>query len=132
MKSLILVSMLVLTACGRVDPPVVAVAPEVKTYGQDGCNIDVSSRLVNQRRVGPITNLVKDEKADGFTNECTVTFDIAVDGKAYTVTETASGLEQMASMCYYARERAREDLLLDLGGDFKSESKIECRVHEKS
>jgi hypothetical protein len=132
MKFLLLVLVLTLAACNRADPPVVAVAPTVKTYGPDGCNVDISSRLVNQRRVGPITNLVKDEKADGFTNECTVTFDIAVDGKTYSVTETASGLEQMASMCYYARERAREDLLLDLGGDFKSESKIECRVHEKS
>ena len=98
---------------------------------EQGCLVETSSRLVNQRQVSAIFNLVQDKVATGYENRCTVRFDIKVDGQTYHLEETETGLEQMASICYYARERAREDLLLDLGGEFRSEATTMCRQLDK-
>jgi hypothetical protein len=98
---------------------------------EQGCLVETSSKLVNQRQVSEIFNLVQDKVATGYENRCTVRFDIKVDGQIYHLTETETGLEQMASICYYARERAREDLLLDLGGEFRSEATTLCRQLDK-
>jgi hypothetical protein len=130
MKYALLLSALLLTACDR--PPVTPVAEaatveQPKPVGPDGCNVDTSSKLVTEHQVSPIQNLVKEEFEFGYKNECTVKFDITVNGKTYHLEETETGLEQMASVCYYARERARKNLLLDLGGNFKSEANINCR-----
>jgi hypothetical protein len=133
MKYVLLLSALLLTACDRPSPtPIAEAAPveQAKPMGPDGCNVDTSSKLVNQHSVSQIRNLVKEEFEFGYKNECTVKFDIDVDGKTYHLEETESGLEQMASECYYARERARKNLLLDLGGDFKSEANIQCQYHD--
>ena len=132
MKYALLLSALLLTACDQ--PPATSVTqsqPEVpKQFGPDGCNVDTSSKLVTEHQVSPIRNLVKEEFEFGYKNECTVRFDIEVDGKTYHLEETETGLEQMASVCYYARERARKNLLLDLGGNFKSEANIQCQYHD--
>jgi hypothetical protein len=130
MKCALLLSALLLTACDySTVTPVANVAPveQPKPVGPDGCNVDTSSKLVTEHQVSPIQNLVKEEFAFGHKNECTVKFDITVNGKTYHLEETETGLEQMASVCYYARERARKNLLLDLGGNFKSEANINCR-----
>jgi hypothetical protein len=130
MKCALLLSALLLTACDySTVTPVANVAPveHPKPVGPDGCNVDTSSKLVTEHQVSPIQNLVKEEFAFGHKNECTVKFDITVNGKTYHLEETETGLEQMASVCYYARERARKNLLLDLGGNFKSEANINCR-----
>lgn len=87
------------------------------------CNMKSASLLANEHSVGPISNLVKD-KAMG---RCTVQFDIEVNGVVHHVTETERGLEQEESLCYYARERGRKNLLLDLGGEFKTEAVTVCR-----
>ena len=100
---------------------------ETVALGPDGCNVDTKSNLVTEHKVGPIRNLVKDEFEWGAKNECTVKFDMTVDGEVYHLEQTEVGLEQMASICYYAQERARKNFLLDLGGTFKSESNITCR-----
>lgn len=121
---------LMLSACGQ-ESPKPKVEAEVK-LDQDGCNIKTSSNLVSQHVVGPITNLVKDEAEFGWRNECTVKFDITVNGQTYHLEETETGLEQMGSVCYKARERARKNLLLDLGGTFKSEASIACRHQDRS
>ena len=133
MKYALLLSALLLTACDR--PPVTPVAEaapveQKKPMGPDGCNVDTTSKLVTEHQVGPIQNLVKEEFEFGYKNECTVKFDITVNGKTYHLEQTETGLEQMASVCYYARERARKNLLLDLGGNFKSEANIQCQYHD--
>jgi len=87
------------------------------------CNVKSASLLANEHTVGDIVNLVKDKSM----GKCTVTFDIDVDGQTYHLKETEKGLEQDESLCYYARERARKNLLLDLGGKFKSEAVTSCR-----
>lgn len=129
MKYFPIVLVLLLTACSDR----LAEQQTVAQYKmpEQGCLVETSSRLVNQRQVSAIFNLVQDKVATGYENRCTVRFDIKVDGQTYHLEETETGLEQMASICYYARERAREDLLLDLGGEFRSEATTMCRQLDK-
>ena len=94
----------------------------ISQFAWADCTIKSASLLANERRVGNIENLIKDKSM----GKCTVTFDIDVDGKTYHLKETEQGLEQEESLCYYARERARKNLLLDLGGEFKTESITKC------
>jgi hypothetical protein len=100
---------------------------ETVVTNADGCTVATSSKLVTQHQVSPIFNLVKDKNENG---SCKVNFDITVNGKTYHLEEYEEGLEQIESLCYYARERARENLLLDLGGEFRAESKIACTRRE--
>ena len=87
------------------------------------CDVRSASTLTNQRQVGPVTDLVKTSKM----GTCTVKFNITVDGKTYPLHETETGLEQEASLCYYAVERARKNLLLNLGGNFQTEAVTVCK-----
>jgi hypothetical protein len=95
----------------------------VSQFAWAGCNIKTASRLANEHRVGNIENLIKHKGQDS----CTVEFDIDVDGKTYHLKESEKGWEQVESLCYYARERARKNLLLDLGGEFKTEAITSCK-----
>jgi len=92
-----------------------------------GCVMESSAKMVSQRQVSQIQNLVEDKVARGYENQCTVQFDLVIDGVRYHLEETEIGLEQMPSICYYAKERARTTLLQDLGGEFKAESTLLCR-----
>lgn len=134
MKYLSILLVVLLVGCGPYPEQTVAESPAVKTAkaDADGCIIDTSSKLVNQHEVGPITNLVKDKEYWGHKGECTVKFDITVNGQTYHLEETEEGMEQLESLCYYARERARRNLLLDLGGDFKSQATVACTRKEKA
>ena len=89
----------------------------------DECKVRSASQLATDREVGPITNL---EKTKSY-GKCVVNFDITVDGKTYHLTETETGMEQEESLCYYARQRARKNLLLDLGGKFSTEAVTICK-----
>lgn len=100
-----------------------------KTPDIDGCIVDTRSQLVTDHVVGPIRNLVKDKDPNG---SCTVSFDISVDDTVYHLTETEHGLEQIESLCYYARERARKNLLLDIGGRFESKASVVCKHYDKN
>lgn len=91
------------------------------------CNVNSASQLATQRKVGPIENLTKTISM----GICTVNFDITVDGVPHHLTETEKGLEQEESLCYYAKERARKNLLLDLGGTFKAEAITTCLEGDK-
>lgn len=91
------------------------------------CDMQSASQLSNDHTVGPITNLIKDKVELGASGRCTVKFDIVVDGRQHHLEETEEGLEQLESLCYYARERARKNLLLDLGGKFTTEAVTVCK-----
>jgi len=90
------------------------------------CNVKSASQLSNEHDVGPIVNLVKTKGMD----TCTVEFDITIDGVTHHLKEFEKGLENTESLCYYARERARRNLLMDLPGRFKTESVTTCREGE--
>jgi hypothetical protein len=104
--------------------PVVSAQQEKKV---DGCDVNTSSKLATEHKVSNILNLQKDIDPNG---RCTVKFDLIVDGITHHLEETETGYEQIPSLCYYATERARKNLLLDIGGTFKSESNITCRIHD--
>lgn len=132
MKYLAILVTVLLVGCGQSHTQIVYVekpAESTPVY-RDGCEIDASSKLVNEHNVSDISNLVKNKKDFGDHGVCDVKFDLAVDGQNYHLEEHEEGLEQLESLCYYAEKRAREHLLLDLGGRFKSESNISCRHHE--
>lgn len=133
MKILSLLIVLVLVGCGP-SPATQKVASidSPKVMGPDGCNVETSSKLANEHRVGKITNLVKDKVELGALGHCTVKFDLTVNGQTYHLEESEEGLEQLESLCHYAKERARKELLLDLAGDFKSETNIICRQTDRS
>ena len=119
-------------ACNSYSPTTQTSVPvEEQLVDAEGCNIKTSSRLANEHKVSAIRNFEKQEFNFAAKNECTVDFDITVDGQDYHLNETETGLEQMASVCYYATERARKNLLLSLGGNFKTEANINCRRHEQ-
>ena len=132
MKLLTFVLPLALVACGPVPPDYVPSQETAKAAKESGCDIVITSNRVTEHKVSDIRNLVKEEMAWGAKNECTVEFDIDVDGKTYHVKETETGLEQMASVCHYAKQRARRELLLDLGGTFESSSNINCTYRDKT
>ena len=123
--SLIVISLL-LTACG----PAPEHQTEAATPNADGCTIDSSARMMADRKVSNIRNLQKDIEENGLTSKCTVNFDITVDGKEYHLSQTEEGMDQAEAQCYYAKNHARETLLLELGGTFHSETTTVCTRHE--
>ena len=128
MRLLLLVVLIAaLLNCKGNDKPVEQKAEVGPKMPEQGCVAEISSKLVSIREVSPIQNLVEDRVARGYENECTVHFDLVINGKSYHLDETEFGLEQMNSICYYAKERARTNLLQELGGEFKSESVVMCR-----
>jgi hypothetical protein len=133
MKLLPALLVILLAGCNNSPIPVATAEPiqEARVDKPQGCVIDTSTRLITQHRVGNITNLTKEEVANGWENTCTVHFDIEVNGVVHHLDETEKGLEQMASICYYAKQKARENLLLGLGGEFKSEAKIDCVIKDR-
>ena len=123
----LLVIAFLLTACGPAPAP--AKQTEVQP-NEDGCTIDSSAKMMAERKVGNIRNLQKDIFENGLTSKCTVDFDITVDGTSDHLTRTEEGLDQAEAQCYYAKNNARENLLLELGGTFHSETTTVCRRHE--
>jgi len=133
-KYLSLLAVLILVGCGPYPEPKdlyqTSRKDEAFAVDETGCNIKQSSQLVTEHKVGAITNLIKEEIEWGMKNECNVKFDITVNGEKHYLEGSHTGLEQMASVCRKARDKARNDLLLDLGGNFKAESTIRCRVKD--
>lgn len=128
---ILVVLILALTGCS--DRPIPVQAPVVETPrpDADGCTAKIISKLVSERKVGPITNLVKEETKFGYKNQCKVNFDLTVDGQTYHLERVEEGLYQMAVICADARDMAREELLLDLGGIFKSDAEFICSQTDK-
>jgi hypothetical protein len=118
--------------CGPAPVPAQAEQKPTDEFVEDGCVIKTQSNLVNEHKVSAIYNLVKDKEELGASGRCSVRFDIKVDGTVYHLEEVEEGLEQLESLCYYARERARKNLLLDLGGEFKTESTVACKQQDRN
>jgi hypothetical protein len=130
MKFLAPVLLVLLVGCTRTDipaPPKQQVNPVYSQTQPNGCEIETYSDLVAQRQVSEILNLKKDIDPNG---RCTVNFDLIVDGKTYHLEETEIGWEQIPSLCHYAQQRARKELLLSLPGEYVSKTKVACRHTE--
>lgn len=131
MKRLLLVSVFtLLVGCNESTPLPKSESALTPKMPETGCVTEAASRLVTRRKVSEIFNLTEDRTARGYENECIVEFDISVDGKTYHLEETETGLEQMNSICFYARERARINLLSKLGGEYQAETVTLCRNSE--
>jgi hypothetical protein len=124
--------MALLAGCGPSPAPQPQEQKQAEEFIEDGCVVKTQSNLVTEHKVSPIYNLVKDKEELGASGRCTVRFDIKVDGVEYHLTEEEEGLEQLESLCYYARERARKNLLLDLGGEFRSEAVVACKQQDRN
>ena len=129
MRFLLLLAIIIaLLKCSGNDTTAEKAAEPIEPKMPDkGCVMESKSKLVSQRQVSAIQNLIEDKVSRGYENQCTVNFDLVIDGVTYHLQETEIGLEQMPSICYYAKERARAVLLQDLGGEFKAESTLLCR-----
>lgn len=137
MKYLLLPLAILLTACDpaeesryQLPSSVQSAKADSEVTMADGCTLETSSKMSSKQKVGKVRNLVKDAVDTGHVSRCTVKFDMTVDGKDYHLEETELGLERIESLCYYATERAKKNLLLEIGGDFESESKLSCRHTE--
>ena len=124
---LLIVIIAALLNCKGNDKPVEQKVEPGPKMPDQGCVMELTSSLVSQRQISPIQNLVEDKVSRGYENQCTVQFDLTVDGITHHVEGTEVGLYQMPIICYEAKERARADLLQNLGGEFKAESTLMCR-----
>jgi hypothetical protein len=88
------------------------------------CNLKSASILENTHKVGPVTNLSK--IFDSGKGSCSVSYRIDVDGTEHMVVYRANGPESESALCGYAVERGRRELLLNLGGQFKSQAHVIC------
>jgi len=91
------------------------------------CDMRSASTLSSVRKVGPVTDLIKDTSVYG---QCYVQFKLNVDGTWHDVSGTRKGLEQESYLCHYAVEQARDNLLLGLGGKFQTEAITVCKEGE--
>lgn len=88
------------------------------------CDVRSASTLTHERQIGKVTNLVKDTKVYG---QCSVKFQLTVDGTQHNLTSTLKGYEQEDYLCYYAVEKAKTELLMQLGGAFQTEAVTVCK-----
>jgi len=86
------------------------------------CNLKSASILENTHKVGPVEGIAKIFKP----GSCTMTFHINVDGTNYPITYRADGPENEDVLCGYAIEKGRRELLLNLGGQFKTQASLVC------
>lgn len=87
------------------------------------CDIRSASQLTHEREVGPVTDLEKTKSA----GKCAVRYRLLVDGVWNLVEAEETGLEQEESLCYYAIEKGRKELLVGLGGKFQTEAITVCK-----
>jgi hypothetical protein len=88
------------------------------------CNLRTASILENDHKVGPVTGLAKRFSAE--VGRCAVSYQINVDGEDHLVVYSANGPEREDVLCGYAVERGRRELLLTLGGQFKTQANLVC------
>ena len=86
------------------------------------CVIRQASQMVGDRKVGAVTDLVKNKTS----GQCNVKFRVTVDGEGHTVDWTQTGLYQEEILCRMAIENGTKELLVQLPGRFKTESITVC------
>ena len=92
----------------------------------DNCRLELTSQMTSQRTVGAVVDLVKNKSE----NSCQVKFRIKVDNEWHNVDWTQTGFYQTEVLCQMAIRQGTNDLLVQLPGKFKSESKMVCKSKE--
>jgi hypothetical protein len=90
------------------------------------CRTEHTSQMTGQRSVGAVTDLVKNKSH----NKCQVKFRISVDGDWHNVAWTHDGPYQEEILCQMAIRNGMNELLVQLPGKFKTESKMVCKPKE--
>lgn len=88
--------------------------------------MEQTSQMTGQRSVGAVTDLVKNKSF----NKCQVKFRINVDGEWHTVDWTYDGPYQEEVLCQKAVRNGVNEMLLQLPGKFKTESKMVCKAKQ--
>jgi len=99
-----------------------ALAVSLPVLAQESCVVKQTSQMVNQRKVGAVTDLVKNKSP----NKCQVRFKINVDGDWHTINWTQEGLWQEEILCADAIRHGTNDLLVRLPGVYKTETITVC------
>jgi len=89
----------------------------------DNCRMQETSQMTSQRKVGEVTNLVKNKSH----NRCEVKYQIDVDGKRHLVSWVQTGLYQEEILCQMAIQNGTNDLLVRLPGVYQTETIIKCK-----
>jgi hypothetical protein len=82
--------------------------------------------MTSNRKVGEVTNLVKDIEPQ----KCTVKYRVNVDGEWHNVTWSHSGYDDGEFLCNTAIENGRKQLLSVLGGQYESQTLVVCKDNQ--
>lgn len=86
------------------------------------CTVQTSSQLVNEYAVSAPYDVVK-TKSSG---RCKVQFKLDVNGETHSVSEEAHGMEPDEMLCHRAIAHGRSDVLVNLGGKYRTEAINSC------
>lgn len=89
----------------------------------ENCQIRQASKVMSERQVGTIDDLVKIKSPQ----KCQVKFSIVVDGEKHNVNWTHEDYGDPEISCQKAIEHGMSELYLRLGGKFQTESMVVCR-----
>jgi len=87
------------------------------------CAIQTASQLSSEYVVSPPLDVVK-TKSPG---KCNVKFKISVNGEMYQADETVEGMLPDEMLCHQAIAQGRSDILVNLGGKYKTEMINSCK-----
>ena len=124
-KILLTIAVLALVGCGQKSE-----APQVakvkKAPNEDGCVIDTVSKMVTVQKASEVTNLVKIKSP----KQCRVRYNISINGEWHDVDWTTTGYFQEEELCNIAIRDGRNQLMVQLGGEYQTEQTVECTRKE--
>jgi len=100
--------------------PILLLCVAVSVFAE--CEVRSASYLANDHEVSAVQNLIKTPMA----GSCHVAFDLMVDGIVHSLIHESTGLGSEETLCQQAIQEARKELLLTLGGTFKTEATTVC------
>jgi hypothetical protein len=87
------------------------------------CSLRAATQLSNEYTVSAPYDVVKN-KASG---RCNVQFKLKIDGQEYQVNETVNGMLPDEMLCHQAIAQGRSNILVNLGGKYKTEMINVCK-----
>lgn len=87
------------------------------------CSARAATQLANEYTVSSPYDVVKNKNA----GRCHVQFKLKVDGQEYQVSETVTGIMPDEMLCYQAIAQGRSNILVNLGGKYKTEMINVCK-----